>query len=104
MLPPLLVQVVQAVHPAASPGLRETYTQSLNVVIRKELRLYVSNLRKAVAAALASNPAEPDMGLAHKRVSGLHRAFPTLPLSCYAELCSLLLCLQCLLKNAEGST
>ena len=40
----------------------------MNVVIRKELRLYASNLRKAVAAHVASSPAEPDMGLAHKRV------------------------------------
>ena len=40
----------------------------MNVVIRKELRLYASNLRKAVAAHVASSPSEPDMGLAHKRV------------------------------------
>ena len=70
----VFVQVVQAVQPAAMPGLREAYTQALNIVIRKQLRLYASDLRKAVAVHTASNPAEPDMGLAHKRVSlhGLH--------------------------------
>jgi len=62
------LQVVQAIQPTALPGLREAYTQTMNVVIRKELRLYASNLRKAVAAHVASSPAEPDMGLAHKRV------------------------------------
>ncbi|DBB03251.1 TPA: hypothetical protein ACH3X3_010647 [Trebouxia sp. C0006] len=67
LLHPLL-QVVQAIQPTAVPGLREAYTQTMNVVIRKELRLYASNLRKAVAAHVASSPAEPDMGLAHKRV------------------------------------
>lgn len=61
--------MVQAVQPAAMPGLRETYTQALNSVIRKQLRLYASDLRKAVAAHMAATPAEPDMGLAHKRVS-----------------------------------
>ena len=40
----------------------------MNVVIRKELRLYASNLRKAVATHVASSSPEPDMGLAHKRV------------------------------------
>ena len=59
------------------PGLRASYTQSVNVVIRKELRLYVSTLRKAAAANIASNPAEPDMGMAHKRVGPL--LFPCLP-------------------------
>ena len=63
------VQVVQAVQPAAMPGLREAYSQALNIVIRKQLRLYASDLRKAVAVHTASNPAEPNMGLAHKRVS-----------------------------------
>ena len=55
-------------HPAALPNLRDTYSQALNVVIRKELRLYSSSLRKAAAAATASGPSEPDMGMAHKRV------------------------------------
>ncbi|DBA75637.1 TPA: hypothetical protein ACH3X2_009071 [Trebouxia sp. C0005] len=63
-----LLQVVQAIQPTALPGLREAYTQTMNIVIRKELRLYASNLRKAVAAHVASSPSEPDMGLAHKRV------------------------------------
>ncbi|KAL0020987.1 hypothetical protein WJX77_003610 [Trebouxia sp. C0004] len=63
-----LLQVVQAIQPTALPGLREAYTQTMNVVIRKELRLYASNLRKAVAAHVGSSPSEPDMGLAHKRV------------------------------------
>jgi len=62
------LQVVQAIQPTALPGLREAYTQTMNVVIRKELRLYASNLRKGVAAHVASSPSEPDMGLAHKRV------------------------------------
>lgn len=65
------MQVVQAVQPAAMPGLREAYTQALNSVIRKQLRLYASDLRKAVAAHMASTPAEPDMMLAHKRVGTL---------------------------------
>ena len=56
--------MIQAVHPAALPGLRETYTAELNKGIRKELRLYASNLRN-----LVSGPPEPDMGVAHKRVS-----------------------------------
>lgn len=50
-------------------GLREAYIQSMNMVIRKEVRLYASSLRKAAAASLAATPAEPDMGMAHKRVS-----------------------------------
>ena len=62
-------QVVQALHPAALPGLRDAYTQALNVVIRKELRLYSSSLRKAAAAAAASGPSEPDKGMAHKKVT-----------------------------------
>lgn len=60
--------MVQAVHAAALPGLRDSYTQALNVVLRKELRLYASSLRKAVASSVANSPSEPDMGLAHKRV------------------------------------
>ena len=58
-----------AVQPAALPGLRDTYTQALNVFIRKELRLFSSSLRKAATAALDSGTPEPDMGLAHKKVS-----------------------------------
>ena len=77
-----LVQVVQAIQPGAMPGLRQAFTQSMNVVIRKELRLYASSLRKAAAASIASSPAEPDMGMANKRVDKLHprvsfpKAFP----------------------------
>ena len=56
------------------PGLRQAYTQSMNVVIRKELRLYASSLRKAASASSATSAAEPDMGMAHKRVG------PPLPL------------------------
>lgn len=59
-------QVVQVIQAGAMPGLREAYTQSMNVVIRKELRLYASSLRKA---ATASTAMEPDMGMAHKRVT-----------------------------------
>ena len=55
-------------HAAALPGLRDSYTQALNVVLRKELRLYASSLRKAAAASVTNSPSEPDMGLAHKRV------------------------------------
>ena len=62
------MQVVQAVHAAALPGLRDSYTQALNVVLRKELRLYASSLRKAATASVTNSPSEPDMGLAHKRV------------------------------------
>lgn len=61
--------MIQAVHPAALPGLRGAYTKKLNDVIRQELRLYASNLRKAVSAGVVSGPPEPDMGVAHKRVS-----------------------------------
>lgn len=61
------------------PGLRQAYTQSMNVVIRKELRLYASSLRKAASASSATSAAEPDMGIAHKRVS-LLLPFHLLPL------------------------
>ena len=64
----LALQVVQAVQPASMSGLREAYTQALNIVLRKELRLYTSDLRKAVAAHTSTTAAEPDLGLAHKRV------------------------------------
>lgn len=64
----------------AMPGLRQAYTQSMNVVIRKELRLYASSLRKAASASSAISTAEPDMGMAHKRVS-LHLPFHPLPLA-----------------------
>ena len=60
----------------AMPGLRQAYTHSMNVVIRKELRLYASSLRKAASATSA---AEPDMGMAHRRVS-LPLPFHLLPL------------------------
>ena len=53
----------------AMPGLRQAYTQSMNMVIRKELRLHASSLRKAASASSATSTAEPDMGMAHKRVS-----------------------------------
>ena len=68
------LQVVQAVQPAAMSGLREVYAQALNIVNRKQLRLYASDLRKAVATYTATSPTEPDMGLAHKRVSLLPAA------------------------------
>jgi len=89
------LQVVQAIQPTALPGLREAYTQTMNVVIRKELRLYASNLRKAVAAHFASSPAEPDMGLAHKRVGAsstsynmLRLVLSMIPLSSAITLCA----------------
>lgn len=53
----------------AMPGLRQAYTQSMNVVIRKELRLYASSLRRAASTSSATSAVEPDMGMAHKRVS-----------------------------------
>ena len=71
--------MVQAIQPGAVPGLRASYTQSMNVVIRKGLRLYASSLRKAAAASIATSPAEPDMGMAHKRVSLLPNPFPSNP-------------------------
>lgn len=61
------------------PGLRQAYTHSMNVVIRKELRLYASSLRKAASGSSATSAAEPDMGMAHRRVS-LPLPFHLLPL------------------------
>ena len=76
-------------HAGAMPGLRQAYTQSMNIVIRKELRLYASSLRKAASASSVTNAAEPDMGMAHKRVSlplPFHPPTPPLQHLSYHEL------------------
>ena len=76
-------------HTGAMPGLRQAYTQSMNIVIRKELRLYASSLRKAASASSVTNAAEPDMGMAHKRVS-----LP-LPFHPLHHLCNIFLTTNC---------
>ena len=53
------MQVVRSLQPNILDTLGERYTSAVNTLLRKELRLYSSKLRKMVAAAAAQLPAEP---------------------------------------------
>ena len=54
-----LLQIVRSLQPNILDTLGERYTSAVNTLLRKELRLYTSELRKMVAAAAAQLPAEP---------------------------------------------
>ncbi|KAK9813236.1 hypothetical protein WJX72_011232 [[Myrmecia] bisecta] len=61
------MQVVKALRPACLGPLSDKYCQSVSTLIRKELRSYATEMRKAVQAGMAASPPEPDILRGYKK-------------------------------------
>lgn len=55
------MQVVRSLQPNVLDKLSERYTGAFNVLLRRELRIYTSELRRIVAASAAHLPPEPTL-------------------------------------------
>ena len=66
--------MIQAMKPNALPPLADRYCTAINGLLRRELHVYTTELKRSAAARMASSPPEPDIVKGTKKVQHrLHR-------------------------------